>query len=150
MIVRHYTLSFGVFTVQRNFMGIELDVLVGHPEHELVFFGVQVASSAGIKDASGAVMSYRQSKVGKEAAKLTLGGLMVNSPISVPLDHKGRALRSTMAMLTEPQAFQMLLRGHAPASEPFRKWVTEEVLPTIRKTGKYDAEQSSNPAVTRI
>lgn len=42
MIVRHYTLSFGVFTVQRNFMGIELDVLVGHPEHELVFFGVDL------------------------------------------------------------------------------------------------------------
>ncbi|AZC58615.1 hypothetical protein C4K34_4464 [Pseudomonas chlororaphis subsp. piscium] len=39
----------------------------------------------------------------------------------------------------------MLLRGHAPASEPLRKWVTEEVLPTIRKTGKYDAEQSTNP-----
>jgi prophage antirepressor-like protein len=43
----------------------------------------------------------------------------------------------------------MLLRGHATASEPFRKWVTEEVLPTIRKTGNYDAEQSTNPAVLR-
>lgn len=32
----------------------------------------------------------------------------------------------------------MLLRGHAPQSEPFRKWVTEEVLPSIRKTGTYD------------
>ena len=53
-------------------------------------------------------------------------------------------------MLPEAHVYQMLLRGHAPASEPFRKWVTEDVLPTIRKTGKYDAEQSSNPAVTRI
>lgn len=35
--------------------------------------------------------------------------------------------------------------GHCPASEPFRKWVTEEVLPTIRKTGKYNAEESSDP-----
>lgn len=145
MIVRHYTLSFRVFTVQRNFMGFELDVLVGHPEQELVFFGVQVANAAGIKDPSGAVMSYRQSRVGREVVRLTLGGLMANSTISPPLDLKGRAMRSTMAMLTEPQAYQMLLRGHAPQSEPFRKWVTEEVLPTIRKTGKYDAEQSSNP-----
>jgi hypothetical protein len=37
---------------------------------------------------------------------------------------------------TESATYQMLLRGHAPASEPFRKWVTEVVLPTIRKTGR--------------
>lgn len=31
------------------------------------------------------------------------------------------------------------------ASEPFRKWVAKEVLPTVRKIGKYVAEQSTNP-----
>jgi len=46
---------------------------------------------------------------------------------------------------SESWVYRMLLKGKAPQSEPFRKWVTEEVLPTIRKTGKYDAEQSSNP-----
>ena len=40
----------------------------------------------------------------------------------------------------------MLLRGHAPQSEPFRKWVTEVVLPSIRKTGKFDV----NEAVDRV
>lgn len=39
----------------------------------------------------------------------------------------------------------MLLRGNAPQSEPFRKWVTEEVLPTIRKMGFYDAAKSDHP-----
>ena len=130
---------------KRNFMGIELDVLTRHPEHDLIFFGVQVASSAGLKDASGSVMAYRQSKEGKKAPKLTLGGLLEESSISVPEDAQGRKLRSTMAMLNEAQAYQMLLRGNAPQSEPFRKWVTEEVLPAIRKTGKYDAEKSTNP-----
>ncbi len=48
-------------------------------------------------------------------------------------------------LFPESTIYQMLLRGHAPASEPFRKWVTEEVLPTIRKTGKYNAEESTNP-----
>ena len=37
------------------------------------------------------------------------------------------------------------MRSNSPASEPFRKWVTEEVLPTIRKTGTYNAEDSTNP-----
>lgn len=130
---------------KRNFMGVELDVLTGHPEHDLIFFGVQVATMAGLKDPSTSVMSYRQSKEGQKAPKLTLGGLLEDSSISAPEDAQGRKLRSTMAMLNESQAYQMLLRGHAPASEPFRKWVTEEVLPTIRKTGKYNAEESTNP-----
>ena len=45
----------------------------------------------------------------------------------------------------ETWVYKMLLAGHAPASEPFRKWITEEVLPTIRKTGSYNAEESTNP-----
>ena len=137
----------------RNFMGIELDVLVGHPEHDLVFFGVQIAKAAGLKDPSGAVMAYRQTKDAKEEPKLSLGGLMGNYAIKVPeyrVDGSLRTLRSTMAMLTEGQCYRMLLRGRAPASEPFRKWVTEEVLPTIRKTGKYDAEESTNTALDRV
>ncbi|OEC34871.1 hypothetical protein SAMN05216600_1144 [Pseudomonas cuatrocienegasensis] len=44
----------------------------------------------------------------------------------------------------------MLLSGHAPQSEPFRKWVTEEVLPSIRKTGKFNAEDSQNPIAQGI
>jgi len=46
-------------------------------------------------------------------------------------------------MMTEPETYQMLLRGHAPASEPFRQWVTEEVLPSIRKTGYYNVNEST-------
>lgn len=33
-------------------MGIELDVLVGHPQHELMFIANQVAHAAGLKDAA--------------------------------------------------------------------------------------------------
>ena len=131
-------------------MGNQLDVLIGHPEHDLVFIGVQVAQVAGLKDPSTSVMSYRQSKAGKLQTWLTLKGLIENSSISVPEDERGRTYRSTMAMLTESQTYQMLLRGHAPASEPFRKWVTEEVLPSIRKTGSYDIGTSTTPEAQQL
>lgn len=52
-------------------------------------------------------------------------------------------VRDTTWLIDEPNTYRVLLRGHAPQSEPFRKWVTEEVLPTIRKTGKYDIAQST-------
>ena len=42
----------------------------------------------------------------------------------------------------ESTVYKMLLKGRAPQSEPFRNWVTEELLPTIRKTGQYNAAES--------
>lgn len=44
----------------------------------------------------------------------------------------------------------MLVRSHAPQTEAFRKWVTEEVLPTIRKTGSYNAADSTNPIAQSV
>lgn len=53
-------------------------------------------------------------------------------------------------LISETAAYYMLLRGHAPQSEPFRKWVTEEVLPSIRKTGQYDIAKSTTPEATQF
>ena len=103
---------------------------------------------AGLKNPSASVSEYRKTGAGRAKA-LMLGPLLQDSCISAPLDPLGRSMRSSTAVSTEADVYQMLLRGHSPASEPFRKWVTEEVLPTIRKTGKYNAEESTNPAVLR-
>lgn len=119
-------------------MGIELDVLVGHPEHDLLFVATQVARSSGLKDPANAVSNYRKD----HGLGLSLSTLIGESPISVPTDDLGRRLRSTTAMMGEGEVYDLLLRGRAPQSEPFRKWVTEEVLPTIRKTGQYNAAES--------
>ena len=54
-------------------------------------------------------------------------------------------MKGITTLFGEPEVYAMLLRSRSDASEPFRKWVTEEVLPTIRKTGKYNAEDSTNP-----
>lgn len=135
-------------------MGIELDVLVDDPEHDLIFVAHQVCVAAGLKKPSNRIKQFRSTKEGLEGPMLTLGGLVPESGINVPevttWSGVKRALRSSMAMVTESEAYTMLLRGNCPASEPFRYWVTHEVLPTVRKTGKYDAEQSSDPAVLRI
>ncbi len=127
------------FTKQ-SFMGIELDVLIGHPEHDILFIATQVARAAGLKDPSNAVHNFRR----KGVRGITLKALIAENPISVPKDELGRALRAPTTMFTEAETYQMLLRGHAPASEPFRKWVTEVVLPSIRKTGKFDVNDAQD------
>lgn len=37
----------------------------------------------------------------------------------------------------EPGLYTLLLRSNLPKAKPFKKWVTSEVLPSIRKTGSY-------------
>lgn len=42
-----------------------------------------------------------------------------------------------MTVVTEAGMYAVVMRSDKPQSEPFRRWVTSEVLPSIRKTGGY-------------
>jgi len=42
--------------------------------------------------------------------------------------------------LAEPGLYHLIARSNSPIAIPFQRWVFEEVLPTIRKTGGYDPE----------
>ena len=49
------------------------------------------------------------------------------------VDNLGRTQKATF--ITEPQLYFILMRSDKPKAKPFRQWVVNEVLPTIRKTG---------------
>ena len=42
-----------------------------------------------------------------------------------------------MMLIREPDLYRLVMRSKLPAAEAFQDWVFEEVLPSIRKTGKY-------------
>lgn len=42
-----------------------------------------------------------------------------------------------MTVINESGLYTVILRSDKPEAKPFRKWVTSEVLPSIRKTGGY-------------
>lgn len=42
-----------------------------------------------------------------------------------------------LTTLNESGLYTCLIRSNNPKAKPFRRWVTSEVLPTIRKTGSY-------------
>ena len=129
--------------IKQKFMGIELDVLIGHPEHRLLFIAAQVATASGLKNPANAVGNFKRATKTKF---LTIGDLFVPYQEKVghlPKAGNGRAYHAITTLFTQAQAYQLLLRGHAPASEPFRKWVTEEVLPSIVETGAYNVNEST-------
>ncbi|WP_420299297.1 Bro-N domain-containing protein [Edwardsiella tarda] len=118
------------------------DKVTGNPQHELLFIAKQVVDAAGLKNGSQAISMYAK-QGGRSETFLRVGDLMgdYNKIIDTIIDYPTVQRRSYL--FTEAQAYTVLLRGHSPASSTFRKWVTEEVLPTIRKTGSYNVEEST-------
>ncbi len=46
-------------------------------------------------------------------------------------------------LITEPQLYFVMMRSRSDKAKPFRQWVVTEVLPTIRKTGRYEAPKAA-------
>lgn len=49
----------------------------------------------------------------------------------------------TVNVVSESGLYSLLLRSRKPEAQRFRKWVTSEVLPAIRKTGSYTVPQKA-------
>lgn len=73
---------------------------------------------------------------------------------SIPSEWKGMKKIHTlgglqdMTTVFEAGLYSLIARSNSPMAVPFQKWVYEEVLPSIRKTGSYSVGQSSSPGAT--
>lgn len=45
--------------------------------------------------------------------------------------------------INESGLYSVILRSDKPQAKPFKRWVTHEVLPSIRQTGSYSTLQAS-------
>ena len=57
--------------------------------------------------------------------------LKVNETVSLEIPPRG------LLIIPESDLYRLILRSNIPDAEAFQSWVTEEVLPRIRKTGGY-------------
>ena len=48
--------------------------------------------------------------------------------------------RKEAIFINEPNLYRLIIKSRKPEAEPFEAWVFEEVLPQIRKTGKYEIQ----------
>lgn len=129
--------------------GLNLMVLRGHPEHELLFIATQVMNQAGLKDGKRQIQRYKD-KEGMYQVRQLVHDLSTLDPVSdiIPGDHPIAAFVGSTKQLigprwkdgwlcTESVMYQMLLRGHSPSADTFSHWVCSIVLPTLRRTGTY-------------
>lgn len=67
---------------------------------------------------------------------------------STPVLNTGMVMRPDSSsieatFITEPQLYFVMMRSRSDKARPFRQWVVNEVLPSIRKTGKYEIKKEN-------
>lgn len=83
------------------------------------FVGKDVAEALGYEEPGSAIRQHCR------------GGVKY-TPI---LDSLGR--KQETRIISEPDLFRLVVNSQLPSAEKFERWVFEEVLPSIRKTGGY-------------
>lgn len=62
------------------------------------------------------------------------------------IDSKGR--KQLTYIINEPGLYSVILRSDKPEAKDFKRWVTHEVLPSIRRTGSYGMAQAQVQPMT--
>ena len=97
--------------------GVRTVVIDGEPW----FVAKDVCDALGYKDTVNAVKQHCR-------------GVAKHHPI---LDALGRTQEARV--IREPDLYRLVTHSQLPAAEKFETWVYEEVLPQIRKTGRYES-----------
>lgn len=56
----------------------------------------------------------------------------------------------SFTVINESGLYNLILRSNKPEAKTFRKWVTSEVLPQIRRTGSYGIQQLSRMEILQL
>ena len=59
------------------------------------------------------------------------------TPLKISGLNNLRGLRKDAILINEPGLYALVLRSNKPEAKIFKRWITHDVIPTIRKTGSY-------------
>ncbi|OOF85613.1 hypothetical protein BKG93_04395 [Rodentibacter ratti] len=96
--------------------------VITDPNQEFWFCGVDVCNILGYENSRTTIQKHcKQGGVSKRYTPTQSGD-------------------QEMIFINEPNLYRLIIKSRKPEAEPFEAWVFEEVLPQIRKTGKYQLE----------
>lgn len=103
---------------------------LGTPDLPL-FVAVDAAGALGYKDKTNAIKQHVDPEDIIKSEIETAGG------------------RQTVNCVNESGLYALIFGSKLESAKRFKRWVTSEVLPTIRKTGHYEAQTTITPAEQR-
>ncbi|QBQ01672.1 bro-a [Hyphantria cunea granulovirus] len=118
-----------------NIGGITCELWIVEIEKDkFMYSGHSIAKFLGYKNSRDAICKHV-----KPQWKITWEGvanrdaLVTSSPVvELPVNFQPNTV-----FISEPGVYALIMRSKLPAAEEFQRWLFEEVLPELRKTGKY-------------
>ena len=98
---------------------------------ETYFVGKDVASALGYKNTMDVLMRHVDNE-DKQTSGFTMGGQQYN-----------------MTIINESGLYSLILSSKLDSAKRFKRWVTSEVLPAIRKNGRYELERQNRVLESR-
>lgn len=111
-----------VFTFNENNKPIRVELVDGDPW----FVAKDVCDALGIENNRNATSRLDDDEKGASIVRTSSG-------------------EQSMTTVNESGLYNLIFQSRKPEAKKFRKWVTGEVLPSIRKTGRYEAASVSQP-----
>lgn len=112
------------------------DVEVFELNGQVLFNPKNVGEILGITDVRSSIRGFSEKQVVK----------VKNSDVHTM--HFRKLNNAGENFLTESGVYKLVFKSRKPEAERFSDWVTDEVLPTIRKHGAYMTEQTIHKALT--
>lgn len=112
-------------------LGAELRIIIDD-EQKIWFVASDIAKILEYRDAPNLIRGLDDDEKGMQKVS-TLGG------------------EQQMSVITESGLYRVILNAKTERVKPFRRWVTEEVLPQIRKTGSYSVKpEVATPSAQQV
>lgn len=102
------------------------------------FVGSDAAMSLGYSNASKAVSAHVDEEDIKRISLTDLSRFTQNG--------KSETNNAKIMIINESGIYSLILSSKLESAKKFKRWITSEVLPSIRKTGSYNMPDFSNPA----
>lgn len=123
-------MSFEESELSKKFEGMDVEIIELNGELLFELYSTGMALGYTNKNALGKIYP-RKDRIDK---------IVENAEISMCV-HDGHNY------LTEPQLYDFMLEAKTEKCKPFKKWVTNEVLPSIRKHGAYMTNEALEKAI---
>jgi prophage antirepressor-like protein len=93
--------------------------------NQIMFVGKDVALALGYKNPSNALQVHVDTE----------------DRTTYPIQVSGSNYKTNTLFVNESGLYALILSSKLPQAKAFKRWVTSEVLPSIRKTGRYELPQ---------
>ncbi|AAF05245.1 ORF131 [Xestia c-nigrum granulovirus] len=111
---------------------------------KFLYMGHSIAKSVGYANPQKAIRDHVRPEWRKTWSEIVDGTNRSPLVTSFNDSHLPANWQPNTVFITEAGVWALIIKSKLPAAEKFQKWLFEEVLPELRRTGKYDMSEAAS------